>query len=138
MAKERPRILLITSDQQHWNTPGIANPEAKPPRLDRLAAEGTVFTHPYCPNPTCTPPRTMVGVHQSPVWLGAKESARDHVIAEHDRDYSELFDLQSDPNEISNLWSVPRHAALKSELIMKLLFAEMDKEPLRTPRTAPA
>ena len=31
-------ILLITSDQQHWNTLGQFNPEIQTPALDQLAA----------------------------------------------------------------------------------------------------
>ncbi len=50
-------ILLITSDQQHWNTLGQDNPEIQTPSLDRLAQQGTTFTRAYCPNPTCTPTR---------------------------------------------------------------------------------
>ncbi|MBI3946983.1 MAG: sulfatase-like hydrolase/transferase [Armatimonadetes bacterium] len=102
-------------------------------------------------------PRTMVGADQLPVWRGEQESARDHVVVEnrhepttihvktyvderykltvyYQRDYGELFDLKDDPGEVHNLWSDPGHAALKAELVMKLLFAEMGKEPLWMPR----
>jgi arylsulfatase A-like enzyme len=53
-------ILLITSDQQHWNTLGCQNPEIQTPNLDKLAAEGTLYTRTYCPNPTCTPTRASI------------------------------------------------------------------------------
>ena len=44
MATEtRPNILLITSDQQHWNTLGCLNPEIQTPHLDTLAQQGTLF-----------------------------------------------------------------------------------------------
>ena len=39
-----PNILLITSDQQHYNTLGISNPEIHTPNLDRLAREGSFLT----------------------------------------------------------------------------------------------
>ncbi len=58
--KQRPNILLITSDQQHWNTLGCLNPEIRTPNLDRLAAEGMLFNRAYCPNPTCTPTRASM------------------------------------------------------------------------------
>jgi arylsulfatase A-like enzyme len=106
-------------------------------------------------------PREMTGVDQSPVWFGAQESARDHIIVEnrhepttvhvktyvderykltvyYNRDYGELFDLQEDPNEINNLWNSPAHTELKADLVLKLLFAEMGKEPLWMPRIAGA
>ena len=55
-----PNILLITSDQQHYNTLGIRNPEIHTPNLDRLAREGTLFNRAYCSNPTCTPSRASI------------------------------------------------------------------------------
>ncbi|MBU0609118.1 MAG: sulfatase-like hydrolase/transferase [Armatimonadetes bacterium] len=102
-------------------------------------------------------PRTMTGVDQSAVWRGATESARDHVVVENRHEpttihaktyvdgrykltvyyhqpYGELFDLQEDPGEVRNLWDVPACQALKHQLVMKLLFAEMGKEPLWMPR----
>ncbi len=54
------------------------------------------------------------------------------------RDYGELFDLATDPGEVDNLWDVPEAQGLKNELIRKLLFAEMGKEPLPMPRIADA
>ena len=66
-----PNVLLITSDQQHWNTLGIDNPEIRTPNLDRLAREGTVFERAYCPNPTCTPTRASLITGQWPSQHGA-------------------------------------------------------------------
>lgn len=56
----KTNILLITSDQQHWNTLGFMNPEVSTPNLDRLARQGTTFTRAYCPNPTCSPTRASM------------------------------------------------------------------------------
>lgn len=50
-------ILLITTDQQHWNTLGFLNAEVRTPNLDRLAARGCYFSRAYTVNPTCTPTR---------------------------------------------------------------------------------
>jgi uncharacterized sulfatase len=68
---QRPNILLVTSDQQHWNTLGFLNPDIKTPNLDRLAARGTVFTRAYCPNPTCTPTRASIITGTYPSQHGA-------------------------------------------------------------------
>jgi uncharacterized sulfatase len=68
---KRPNILLITSDQQHWNTLGCLNPEIQTPRLDQLAAQGTMFTRAYCPNPTCTPTRASIITGRYPSQHGA-------------------------------------------------------------------
>ncbi|MCF6176642.1 MAG: sulfatase-like hydrolase/transferase [Victivallaceae bacterium] len=68
---KRKNILLITSDQQHWNTLGVLNPEIKTPNLDRLANSGTLFTRAYCPNPTCTPTRASIITGMYPSQHGA-------------------------------------------------------------------
>lgn len=106
-------------------------------------------------------PITMAGVDQSQVWLGRQAQARDHIISEYrhqptvihqrsyvnerykltvyyNQTYGELFDLQEDPNELSNLWDDPEFAGLKSELMLKYIWAELGKEPLRMPRYAGA
>ncbi|UQZ86922.1 Arylsulfatase [Paenibacillus konkukensis] len=71
MSKRRPNILLITSDQQHWNTIGAFNPELQTPNLDRLVSEGTTFGRAYCPNPTCTPTRASIVTGMYPSQHGA-------------------------------------------------------------------
>lgn len=68
---KKPNILLITSDQQHWHTLGVLNPEIQTPNLDRLAQQGTMFTRAYCPNPTCTPSRASIITGQYPSQHGA-------------------------------------------------------------------
>ncbi|MFC1479238.1 sulfatase [Planctomycetota bacterium] len=80
-------ILLITSDQQHWNTLGCINPEIKTPNLDRLASRGTMFTRAYCPNPTCTPTRAsmITGTYPSQhgaYSLGTKLPETEHTVGE--------------------------------------------------------
>ena len=70
MASTRPNILLITSDQQHWDTLGVTNPRIRTPALDRLAAEGTRFERAYCCNPTCSPTRASIITGMYPAWHG--------------------------------------------------------------------
>lgn len=70
MAKRRPNILLITSDQQHWDTLGATNPLIQTPHLDRLCREGTRFTRAYCNNPVCSPSRATLLTGQYPSWHG--------------------------------------------------------------------
>lgn len=83
----KPNILLITSDQQHFNTIGAFNPEIKTPNLDRLVREGTTFNRSYCPNPTCTPTRASIitGLYPSQhgAWsLGTKLSEDVRTVGE--------------------------------------------------------
>ena len=80
-------VLLITSDQQHWNTLGCLNPEIRTPNLDRLAAGGTLFTRAYCPNPTCTPTRASIITGKYPsqhgAWsLGTRLPESEHTVGE--------------------------------------------------------
>ena len=102
-------------------------------------------------------PRTMTGVDESAVWLGNRETIRDHVIIEnqhqpttinmrtfinarykitvhYNRDYGELYDLQADPLEYKNLWNRPEHQDLKRDLLLKFLYGEMAKAPRPMPR----
>jgi uncharacterized sulfatase len=104
-------------------------------------------------------PREVTGVSQASVWLGSQEPARDHAICEfhHEpttvnlrsyidsrhkitvyqgRRYGELFDLEQDPGEVDNLWDVPEYSALKSELLLRYIWAELEKEPMWMPRVA--
>ncbi|ACT04222.1 sulfatase [Paenibacillus sp. JDR-2] len=84
---KKPNILLITSDQQHWNTLGYFNNELSTPNLDRLIKAGTTFTRAYCPNPTCTPSRASIITGQYPsqhgAWtLGTKLLEDRHFVGE--------------------------------------------------------
>lgn len=67
----KPNILLITTDQQHWDTIGAFNDEISTPNLDRLVKEGTTFSRAYCPNPTCTPSRSSMITGTYPSQHGA-------------------------------------------------------------------
>lgn len=54
MKKMKPNILLITTDQQRYDTIAAAGyPYMHTPNLDRLVREGCLFEHAYSPNPTC-------------------------------------------------------------------------------------
>lgn len=67
----KPNIVLITTDQQHFNTIGAFNSEIDTPNLDRLVKEGTTFKRAYCPNPTCTPTRASILTGLYPSQHGA-------------------------------------------------------------------
>lgn len=67
----KPNILLITSDQQHFNTLGKFNSEISTPNLDKLSNEGMTFEKAYCPNPTCTPSRSSIITGKYPSQHGA-------------------------------------------------------------------
>jgi len=106
-------------------------------------------------------PGAMQGVDQMPVWRGDDALARDHVIVEdrmevtamhlrswvsdrykltvyREGDDGELFDLERDPQERHNLWYDPEAALLKSECLLRMMQAEIQREPTRMPRVAGA
>lgn len=58
MSQGRPNILWYCTDHQRFDTiASLGYPFVNTPHLDRLASEGTAFTHAYCQNPVCTPSR---------------------------------------------------------------------------------
>ncbi|MGQ9631324.1 MAG: sulfatase-like hydrolase/transferase [bacterium] len=54
---KRPNILFIFTDQQRADTIGVLNPVMRTPAMDRLCAEGTLFTNAHTPVPVCVPAR---------------------------------------------------------------------------------
>ncbi|MFC1461734.1 sulfatase-like hydrolase/transferase, partial [Verrucomicrobiota bacterium] len=60
-ATKRPNIIVITTDQQRYDTLGVTgNPIVKTPHIDRLAAEGVLFTRAYCQSTICVPSRACL------------------------------------------------------------------------------
>lgn len=56
--ENRPNILLITTDQQRYDTLHCAGYDfMETPNLDALAEEGCLFTHAFSNNPVCIPAR---------------------------------------------------------------------------------
>lgn len=54
--KVPPNVLLIVSDDHAWSDYGfIGHPVVRTPFLDRLAAEGTLYTRGYVPTAVCRP-----------------------------------------------------------------------------------
>jgi arylsulfatase A-like enzyme len=66
----KPNILLITTDQQHFSALGTHTPVLRTPHLDRLVEEGALFERAYCPNPLCSPSRSSIITGQYPSTHG--------------------------------------------------------------------
>ncbi len=56
---KRPNILMIVADDLGFSDLGIYGGEARTPNLDRLAADGALFTQ-YRTSPLCSPSRAML------------------------------------------------------------------------------
>jgi len=68
----RPNILFFMADDMTYSDAGaLGNPEVHTPNLDRLAAQGTTFTHMYTATAMCSPTRHMLYTGQYPVRSGA-------------------------------------------------------------------
>ncbi len=58
---ELRNVILIMTDQQHYKTMGCTGEKAaRTPNLDRLAADGLVFTNHFVTNPVCSPSRASI------------------------------------------------------------------------------
>ncbi len=78
----RPNLLLITTDQQRWDSLSLyGRPGYRTPVLDRLASEGVCFDRAYCPSPVCTPARVSILTGQYPTRHGAYEIGMSPVPA---------------------------------------------------------
>jgi uncharacterized sulfatase len=55
-----------------------------------------------------------------------------------DRDYGELFDLESDPEERRNLWANPDSQHDRARIMQKFLNAELTREPMISPQVSHA
>ncbi|MBB6430621.1 sulfatase family protein [Algisphaera agarilytica] len=108
------------------------------------------------------PAREMQGVSQLDSWRGTAEPTRDHAIVENHhnasdavhlrtlvtdrykltvyrgRDWGELFDMQEDPHELHNRYDDPAYAEARSAMMMKLIQADLEREPAPQPRVAGA
>lgn len=57
----RPNILVIITDDQRWNTLGIAgHPQIKTPNIDRLGKQGVYFKNAFCTTSLCSPSRASI------------------------------------------------------------------------------
>jgi len=57
----RPNILLVLADNWGWPHAGaLGDPVARTPVFDRIAREGIVFEHAFCPVPSCSPTRSSL------------------------------------------------------------------------------
>ncbi len=89
---DRPNILLICTDQQRFDALGAAgNDEIDTPHLDRLAAQGAMFTHTYVQAPVCAPSRASLmsgqyltghGLHANGVAVRPGEPLLPEVLAD--------------------------------------------------------
>jgi len=60
-ATDKPNVLLIAVDDlNNWIGCMGGHPQAKTPNIDRLAAQGVLFTNTHCQSPVCNPSRASL------------------------------------------------------------------------------
>jgi len=65
--RRKPNIIFLFADDLGWGDLGCyGNPHIKTPNLDKLAAQGTLFTQFYVNSPVCSPSRTGFMTGQYP------------------------------------------------------------------------
>ena len=73
---KKPNILLITTDQQRYDTVGAAAPGfMRTPHTDFLMREGLTFDRCYVQAPACVPSRMSIMTGKSPQSLGLYNNA---------------------------------------------------------------
>src|SRR5215207_10898144 len=73
---KRPNVLYIMADDMGWGDLSCyGRPDYRTPNLDRLASEGTRFTHAYSAAPVCTPTRCafVTGRYPARTAVGLEE-----------------------------------------------------------------
>ncbi|MCG3181494.1 MAG: Arylsulfatase [Phycisphaerae bacterium] len=71
MPADRPNIVLITADQQRYDTTRpLAPPWMRTPHFDDLAARGVVFSRAYSDCPLCVPARVSIMTGQQTMTHG--------------------------------------------------------------------
>ncbi len=59
--RRRPNVLFILTDDQRWDTIGLAGSKhLKTPNIDRLGREGVYFKNAFCTTSLCSPSRATI------------------------------------------------------------------------------
>lgn len=78
----RLNVVVAIADDWSWPHAGIAGDQAvRTPTIDRLAREGTRFTHAFAPAPSCTPSRAALLTGQVPHRLAEGAQLWGHLPA---------------------------------------------------------
>ncbi len=73
MAADRPNVVIIMTDEQKATSlPLYGNSVVQAPNLERLAAEGMLFTHAHATCPLCVPARVSMMTGRYPHTTGSR------------------------------------------------------------------
>lgn len=77
MPRERPNLILITTDAQRWNAYGFQNPDVQTPHMDWLAKRGVRFQSCVVPHVLCQPARASILTGKLPLSNGVYDNGID-------------------------------------------------------------
>ena len=81
-ASSRPNILWVSFEDTNPFYGYYGDPTAQTPNIDRLAAEGCVFTNAYSTAGVCAPARSAVITGMYPISIGTQHMRTTHTQAE--------------------------------------------------------
>lgn len=67
---DKPNIIFIFSDQQHWKAVGFEDDFFTTPHSDAFAKDSVIFNHCYCTTPQCSPSRSSILTGAYPTKTG--------------------------------------------------------------------
>ncbi|MBN1673986.1 MAG: sulfatase [Kiritimatiellae bacterium] len=89
---KRPNILFAISDDQSWpHASAYGHPTIRTPAFDRVAREGVLFTHGFCPASQCSPSRAAVLTGRQ-IWQLAEAGSQDSVFPNTFPVYTDLLE----------------------------------------------
>ncbi|MDH4239097.1 MAG: sulfatase [Phycisphaerae bacterium] len=91
---QRPNIILILADDLGWAELGCyGNTFNETPNLDKLAAQGTMFTDAYASAPVCSPYRAALMTGQYPARVGITDYLRPNDENHLSTDYITIAEM---------------------------------------------
>lgn len=97
--RQRPNVLFIAVDDLRPELNCYGRSHMVTPNLDRLAAEGTMFTHAYCQQAVCSPSRTSLLTGLRP-------------------DSTQVYDLETHfRNTVPEVTTLPQHFGANGYLV---------------------
>ena len=111
---QRPNIIFILADDLGWAELGCyGNTFNETPNLDKLAAQGTMFTDAYASAPVCSPYRAALMTGQYPARVGITDYLRPNDTNHLSTDYitiAELFKRTGYTTGIIGKWHLTGYA----------------------------
>lgn len=96
-----PNFLILFVDDLGWRHVAYQGGVYDTPRIDRLAAESTVFSRAYIPTPTCSPSRAALLTGRHPARLDIVRhvpTSAKYGFDEYGRTEQELHTWENDPS----------------------------------------